>query len=140
MASCPDAAQHPGNNYYVQQVTGTIQRASGLTARILTGPLGYHGPFDWCDAKAYAAAHTESGAIHSPGQVGKAVAQEAGQGAGQLLGLGNLHWSGAANFMIRAVKITVGGVLLVAGIMRLTGTPVPIPPVAAAARRLPGMR
>ena len=97
--TCADAAQHPGN-YYVQQGTGAIQQSSGLLAKVLTNWLGYADPFDWCDAKAYAAAHTESGLIHSPGKVVGALAGETGNGLG-LSGLG-FHSPSAGTFLNRA--------------------------------------
>jgi hypothetical protein len=34
---------------------------------------------------------------------------------------GGLHWPGADNFLVRTLKIVVGGVLLIAGILKMTG-------------------
>lgn len=118
--TCADADQHPGSNYYVQQVTGTIQQASGLLAKALTGPFGYVGPFDWCSAKQYAAAHTVSGTVNSPGKVAGALAGETGTALG-LSGL-TLRWPDAHTFLGRTLKIVTGAILLTVGLIKLTGT------------------
>ncbi len=52
----------------------------------------------------------------------------------------HLSWPGASTFLGRALKIVIGGVLLVAGILKMTGADKAIVPVAGAvAGRLPGV-
>lgn len=50
-----------------------------------------------------------------------------------------LHWPGADSFLGRALKIVVGGVLLLAGIIKMTGAGRALGPVTAAATKLPGV-
>jgi hypothetical protein len=62
----PPAAPHPGNDYYVNVVTHTIQRqGNALAAAALLGS-GWTGPYTWAEAKAAASGLAKA----SPGTVG----------------------------------------------------------------------
>jgi len=45
------AASHPGNDYYVQPSTGTIQRQSNPVAAGLLQAAGFQGPMTWDQAQ-----------------------------------------------------------------------------------------
>lgn len=61
-------------------------------------------------------------------------------GSGGLGGYtGGLKWPGADTFLGRALKIVIGGVLLLAGVIKLSGAGRAIPVVASAATKLPGV-
>ena len=113
-------AGHPGNDYFVNAVTGTIQRGETF----LTGPFpnraGWQGPFNWCDAKAWAEGHTGSGIIHSPGAVVSDV----------------FHGLDFGNWILRIGEIVLGIVLIGVGIAKLTGTDNTIAKVAGTAGKL----
>jgi hypothetical protein len=46
------AASHPGDDYYVEPVSGAIQRQSNPIAAGLLAAAGYIGPMDWNTAQA----------------------------------------------------------------------------------------
>lgn len=46
------ATQHPGNDYYVNPLTGTIQRQSNPILAAGLKATGWQGPFTWAQAKA----------------------------------------------------------------------------------------
>lgn len=48
----PVTTQHPGNDYYVQPLTGTIQRQGNALLGGLLNSTGWLGPFTWAEAKA----------------------------------------------------------------------------------------
>ncbi|HLK00466.1 MAG TPA: hypothetical protein VKU39_11235 [Streptosporangiaceae bacterium] len=99
--ACADAAQHPGNDYYVNDLTGTIQRASGFTGWLYRNDPAWSGPYDWCQAKDHAGSATVSGAIHSPGKV-----------ASHLLG-------GLAGWVLRIAEIVLGTGLIIVAVAKL---------------------
>ena len=51
----PTVTQHPGNNYYVQPLTGTIQRQSNPLLAASLRATGWMGPYNWTTAKAQVA-------------------------------------------------------------------------------------
>lgn len=109
--ACSNAG-HPGNDYWVNGITGAIQRASGAT-RLLIGPAtGYSGPYDWCGAKAFAANRSGSGFIH-----GSAEANAAKIAVGDIF-----HGLNLGGIILRAGEILLGIVLIGVGIAKLTGT------------------
>lgn len=50
-----------------------------------------------------------------------AAAKDAGNALSSALSGLNIHWPGADTFLARALKIVIGGVMLVAGILKLSG-------------------
>jgi hypothetical protein len=46
---------HPGNDYYVQPLTGTIQRQSNPLLAASLRATGWMGPYNWATAKAQVA-------------------------------------------------------------------------------------
>jgi hypothetical protein len=123
MATCGDGTTdvgHPGNDYYVNDITGTIQRGKSF----LTGPFpnraGWQGPFTWCQAKDFAAGHTGSGIVHSPGTVVADV----------------FHGINFGNWILRIGEIILGVVLIGVGIAKLTGTDNVVGKVASSAGKL----
>ncbi len=53
------AAGHPGNDYYVNLLTGTIQRQGDPVAAEALKLSGWAGPFDWATAKSVAQNHSK---------------------------------------------------------------------------------
>lgn len=106
-----DLAAHPGNNYYVNGITGAIQRASGAT-RLLIGPAsGYSGPYNWCQAKAFAENRSASGFIH-----GSAEANIANIAIRDIF-----HGLDLETLVIRVAEIILGIALIGVGVAKLTG-------------------
>lgn len=106
-----ELAAHPGNNYYVNGVTGTIQRASGVT-RIIVGPAsGFSGPYNWCQAKAFAENRSFSGFGH-----GSAEANIGNIAVGDLF-----HGLDLPHILLRVGEIALGIVLIAVGVAKLTG-------------------
>ena len=58
---------HPGNDYYVNALTGAIQRQSNPAAALLLHTAGYLGPYSWADAKGISAGIKATGATHPSG-------------------------------------------------------------------------
>lgn len=78
-------------------------------------------------------------AVNSPATSPAAIQSEAGGSLGSLFHL-NLSWASAGNFLWRAAKITIGGTLLVAGLLKLTSLDdKALGVVGKAARQLPGV-
>ncbi|HEX4661902.1 MAG TPA: hypothetical protein VH307_31285 [Streptosporangiaceae bacterium] len=111
---CPDAAQHPGGNYYVNLITGEIQRANGWQSIVLK-VNGWTGPYDWCGAKAFAGSHTGSAVLHSPGKIAAAAASAVTGGLSGFLGA-----LGSRNLWLRVLKIIAGMALVITGIVQIT--------------------
>jgi hypothetical protein len=85
--------------------------------------LGWHEYATYQDMTAAIAANHWPPLNNSPSNpVGKTVVGSAEAAAGSS-GLGGLHlsWPGADTFLARSIKIILGGILLVAGILKLTG-------------------
>lgn len=85
--------------------------------------LGWHQYATYQDMTAAIAANHWPPLNNNPSNpVGKTVvgSAEAATGTSGLSGLG-LHWPGADTFLSRALKIVIGGVLLLAGILKMTG-------------------
>ena len=107
-----DLKSHPGNDYFVQGLTGSIQRSSGAT-RLLIGPAtGWSGPYNWCQAKAFAENRSASGFAH-----GSAEKNIAGIAAGDLF-----HGLNVGGLVLRIGEIILGVVLIGVGVAKLTGT------------------
>jgi hypothetical protein len=98
-------------DYYINLVTGEIQQQTDpvLAAALLAAD--YKGPF--ASIAAAKAAYPED--------VSGEAASAAEKAAGFTLGGLGLHWPSADAFLGRALKIVIGGVLLIAGILKMTG-------------------
>jgi hypothetical protein len=51
----PTVTQHPGNDYYVMPLTGTIQRQGNPLLAASLRATGWMGPYNWATAKAQVA-------------------------------------------------------------------------------------
>lgn len=120
------AIQHPGNDYYVNPVTHSIQRQSN---RLLAYAAGYIlGPYDWANAEA-AVVGAKVGASSAPSGTN---ALGTLQGAGKAADLSGLPAIGdffnrltQGNTWLRVGEVAVGLILLYMGLNAVTrGTPV----------------
>jgi hypothetical protein len=110
---------HPGNDYYVNSITHTIQRqANPLLAAALT-TSGWGGPYTWAQAKAAANSPSVPGIAGMPGSGGS------GQGltAGSPVNLGGLAAIGdffnrltQANTWLRVGEVVAGLLLVYIGL------------------------
>ncbi len=76
--------------------------------------------------------------------VGKTIvgSAEAAAGPGGILSGFTAHWPGADSFLVRALKVVVGGLLLVAGVVKMTGTTdrlAALGPAGMAVSKVPGV-
>jgi len=135
-----------GGQTYVENLTGADEKRLVL--------LGIHGYATQAEAEAHpqtmntiqaalGGAQALAGVsgsvtnIPTPGGVVGGAATGAAAGS-SLLGL-HLSWPGADTFLGRALKIVIGGVLLLAGILKMTGADKAAIPIAGAvAGKLPG--
>jgi hypothetical protein len=96
---------HPGNNYYVDRLTGTIQR--GSIGKPLLG--NFDGPFNWGEAKHAAEGGSVSGYGHGTGS-----------GEGGLKAIGDFFQRlTQENTWIRVGEFAAGALLLYAGVKAL---------------------
>lgn len=105
---------------------------------------GWHEYGSQADVDAAVAAnHWPAPTVSSSKQVSNAASSaesEATSGLGDTLKGLRLHWPSADTFLGRALKIVVGGVLLTAGILKMTGASKAALGVAGqAAGKLPGV-
>ena len=122
MATRP-ADPHPGNNYWVNLLTGSIQRQSNplVTAGLIAA--GYDGPFTWTQAKAYA----------SKGIAGRAKQDLPPNPLGGINAVGDFfHRMTEPQTWVRVGEVAVGGILLFAGIRALAHGSGGVPGRAAA--------
>jgi hypothetical protein len=103
---------HPGTDYFVNKVTGTIQREGGLGGFLARGNPAWSGPYDWDQAKAYAAGSTGSGAIHGTAGGPLGVVTSVGQFLGKL---------GEAHTWVRIGEFVVGLALFIVGLSAVAG-------------------
>lgn len=135
-----------GGQTYVENLTGGDEKT--LVS------LGFHGYATEAEAEAHPntanylqmlvasdilAGNVPVGAtgIDNPSTIAQGAGTAASAGF-TLAGL-RLSWPGADTFLGRALKIIAGGVLLLAGIIKLSGAGRAVPVVAAAAGKLPGV-
>jgi hypothetical protein len=108
---------HPGNDYYVNIVTHTIQRESNpLIGRSLI-LAGYIGPYNWANAQAAVAGAKLGAGTGAGNAIGTA------QGAGQAANLGGLGAIGdffnrltQPNTWVRVGEVAAGVLLLYLGL------------------------
>lgn len=132
---------------YIEDLTGTDEKTLVL--------LGIHGYATEAEAEAHPQTMNDLQAALGGAQV---LAGYSGSvtniptpggvvtGAGAATSLasdvitGSLHWPSADNFLVRALKIIVGGVLLVAGILKMSGADkATLGVVGTVAGKLPGV-
>lgn len=113
------AAPHPGNDYYVNSITHTIQRqANPLLAATLTA-TGWSGPYDWNTAKQVAASRTVPGIPGMPGSGsgGGGLLQGTGANLGGLAAVGDFFQRlTQANTWIRVGEVVAGLLLVYIGL------------------------
>lgn len=112
------AADHPGNDYYANVVTGTIQRQSNPALAKAMLLAGFTGPYTWAQAQAaVAGAKAASSALGIPGP-----------GEGQALSKLNpvsgvsdfLARLGQANTWVRVAEVALGVILIAVGVAKIT--------------------
>jgi len=111
--------------------------ATQAAAKSASPPSGLSYLSTLIGASAATAVSQLSGQPQTGSQVQSNVA-----GSSSLSGILNglkLTWGGADAFLSRALKIIVGGTLLLAGIIKMTGAGKAIPVVAGVATKLPGV-
>lgn len=122
----PVATTHPGNDYYVNPVTHSIQRQSN---RLLAYAAGYIlGPYDWANAQA-AVVGAKVGAQQAPSGTN---ALGTAQGAASAANLGGLAAIGdffnrltEGSTWLRVGEVVVGILILYVGLKATTAqTPV----------------
>lgn len=116
-------AAHPGSDYYVNLITGSIQRQSNPVLAAALQAAGYAGPFDWATAQTVAAQHSgilaaAGGAVAgtNTGVIGQAQ-QAVGGTAGITDFLGRLT---QAATWLRVAEVALGLVLIAVGLARIT--------------------
>jgi hypothetical protein len=121
---------HPGNDYYVNPFTGTIQRQGNrLLAAALTGS-GWEGPYNWATAKAQVAGLKAGISAAAPG--GLPTAGPGGNILNPVSDLGGINAIGdffnrltEPNTWVRVGEVLGGLLLVYIGVSAITrGTPV----------------
>lgn len=122
---------HPGGDYYVS-VTGTIQAQANPVLADGLKALGWSGPYTWTQAKSVAnnvAKRTLQGGANyfaagtDPAVTGAADAAQNAAGAAKsaIPNAFQLVFGNTTGLLTRILKVGLGGVLIIAGIMRMTG-------------------
>ena len=84
------AASHPGDDYYVQPSTGTIQRQSNPIAAGLLQAAGFQGPMTWDQAQTVIGLNkkvAQTGAAPITGTAGEAATGQTGSLPNPLAGI-----------------------------------------------------
>lgn len=112
---------HPGNDYFVNIVTHTIQRISNPLLQNAALAAGYIGPYDWSTAQGVAAGLAHEAGTTPSGTNPLTTAQQAGKGA--TTALGGLSAIGdffnrltEANTWLRVGEVVAGLLLLYIGL------------------------
>jgi hypothetical protein len=103
---------HPGTDYFVNRVTGTIQREGGLGGLLSRGNPAWAGPFDWDQAKSFASGSTGSGAIHGTAGGALGAVTSVAQFVGRL---------GEAHTWVRIGEFVIGLALFIVGLSAVAG-------------------
>jgi hypothetical protein len=112
--------QHPGNDYYVNAVTHTIQRQSNPLYAASLRATGWLGPYDWATAQGVASGlksvtpNPVTGMPTGPGITANPV-----QAAQEAKGL--FHGLSLPNLFLRIGEVVLGVVLVGVGVAKLTG-------------------
>jgi hypothetical protein len=110
--------------WFYNSDTGSVISEPALGDTIQAHLPGWHGPFG---TKAEALAYYQANAAANPGwkaPTGLAgnVANEAGDAAGSVLGNGfKLVLGNTTGLLSRILKVVFGGILLIAGVLKLSG-------------------
>jgi len=111
-------ATHPGNDYYVNSFTHTIQRQSNPIAAAALTASGWVGPYTWAEAKT-AAAHTGPTLPLVPGGGGQTFGP-GGPNLGGIAAVGDFfNRLTQANTWIRVGEVLAGLLLLYIGVNAL---------------------
>lgn len=133
------------NHWFYNTETGQLQNTTTVQADTSFGPeLGWKElniPGSDTGVQAVAAAKAEFPTGKTPtyatptvGSVASGAAGDAASAAGSLLGSWTIGGVSGTNLAIRAAKIIIGGVLLIVGLVHITGADNAI---ATAARKVP---
>lgn len=123
MATTSSSTSHPGSDYYVSE-TGTIQAQANPVLAALLKSSGWSGPYTWAQAKATAndvpgrIVKGEAGAVAAGSTGGASTAATAADNAASGW---SVDWSGAKNFIIRAVEVSAGVILILIALVKMTG-------------------
>lgn len=130
--------QHPGNDYFVQPTTGTIQRQSNPLAQIALEAAGFQGPMTWDQAQTVlvlgkrvsqqngpATPTSTGGTISQTGGAVKSTAQAAANAVSNpLAGLASIGDFFArltqASTWLRLGEGILGIILIAVGVARMT--------------------
>jgi hypothetical protein len=120
-------AAHPGNDYYVNPVTHTIQRQSNHLLAIASGFI--LGPYNWANAQAAVAGAKIGASEAPPGTNAIGTAEGAASGVANLGGLAAIgdffNRLTQGNTWLRVGEVVVGVLILYIGLKATTAqTPV----------------
>lgn len=133
------ANPHPGNDYFVQPTTGTIQRQSNPLAQIALEAAGFQGPMTWDQAQTVLALGKQvsqqngpatptstGGTISQTGADIKSTAQAAANPLAGLASIGDFFGRlTQASTWIRVAEVLLGSALIIVSLAKLAaGTPV----------------
>lgn len=112
-------APHPGSDYYVNLVTGSVQRQSNATLALYLQLAGYAGPFTWAVAQDVARNH--SGILSStPSATAGMNTSAIGQGQQAIGGSAGvadfLSRLTQANTWLRIAEVVAGGILVIVAV------------------------
>jgi hypothetical protein len=102
-------AGHPGNDYYVNILTHTIQRQGNSILGDLLHGTGWLGPFDWSTAKQTASG-LAAAAPATPGSL------PGGGGSSSNSGSSTASGSEWQHLLVRIAEFVIGAALVVVGI------------------------
>jgi hypothetical protein len=116
----PAVITHPGNDYYVNAVTGTIQRQSNAALAAGLHAAGFLGPYTWAEAKGIAAGIGATGANNPGGAGATPTPTTLGNPLSGIAAVGDFFQrltQGAT--WIRVGEVLLGVALIIVGIAKL---------------------
>jgi hypothetical protein len=102
----------------------TVTQSAAKPAGAVAGPFATQA-----EAQTEATAMNQ-GAVATPGNIATGAGQAAASAAGNLLGLPTIHGAALRPLMVRVIKVVLGLVLVVAGVIQLAS------PAAATVRKV----
>lgn len=115
----PPAPRHPGSDYYVQPSTGTIQRQDNTIAAIALKAAGFQGPMTWDQAQGVLDLNKK---VAKTGKAPITTTVAAAGNPPNPLSVGwHLVFGNTGGLLGRIIKVVLGAVLLISGILRMTG-------------------
>jgi hypothetical protein len=107
---------HPGNDYYVNIISHTIQRQSNPVLAASLKATGWDGPYTWAQAQT---AIKEGGLAGAPHAVAKAAGDATG--VNQIKSVTDfLSRLAEGNTWIRVAEVALGLMLIAVGVAKLT--------------------